>query len=87
MPVGYGEIFNWLVAALGAALLLGTGAALVTYRRTGTLPGGPGDDQAARPGAKATMHRSRVRTAVLKCVVGALLVVLGLARLAGGGVP
>ena len=80
MPVGYGEILNWLVTALGAALLLGTGAALLTYRRTGTFPGTP----PGRP-AQPTPRRASVGTAVAKCVAGAVLVVVGLSRLVAGG--
>ncbi len=62
-----GEIVNWLLLAFGAALFGGTGAALVTYRRSGTFPGQP----------KGT--RPSVASAVVKCVVGALLLLWGLA--------
>jgi hypothetical protein len=61
------EVVNWLMLAVGAALFLGTGAALVTYRRTGAFPGQP-EGKAASVGA-----------AVAKCVVGALLMLWGAA--------
>ncbi|MGH8884550.1 MAG: hypothetical protein ACRDYX_05125 [Egibacteraceae bacterium] len=68
------EIVNWLVLAIGAALLLGTGAALLAYRRTGVFPGQSASD--------ARSARSSVRTAVAKCVVGGLLMLWGLGGLA-----
>lgn len=69
------EIVNWLVFAIGAALLGGTGAALLTYRRTGEFPGG-------QTAGDARTARSSVRIAVAKCVVGGLLMLWGLGGLA-----
>lgn len=65
---GYLRIGALFVAATGAALFLGTGAALLTYRRTGAFPG-PASGGADPPS---------VRTAVGKVVLGAALVALGL---------
>lgn len=65
---GYLQIGALFLAASGAALFLGTGAALLTYRRTGAFPGQPADDPAA----------PSVRTAVVKVVLGAALIALGL---------
>ncbi|MGH8903050.1 MAG: hypothetical protein ACRDYA_15605 [Egibacteraceae bacterium] len=49
------EIVNWLVFAIGAALLGGTGAALLTYRRTGEFPGqGAGGTPPTNQGAGGT---------------------------------
>jgi hypothetical protein len=67
------QIVSAFVAALGAALFLGTGAALFTYRRTGAFPGQPAADEQGRPIVPS------VRTAVTKVALGALLLVLGLA--------
>ncbi len=78
------EIVNWLVFAIGAALLGGTGAALLTYRRTGEFPGqGAGGTPPTNQGAgDARKARSSVRIAVAKCVVGGLLMLWGLGGLA-----
>jgi hypothetical protein len=92
MPTGYVLIFYWTIVALGGALFLGTGAALLQYRRTGTLPGEggaqarPDDAQAASDGSQATSGRGPVGTApskretsrvVLRCALGLVLVVAG----------
>lgn len=66
--LGYLRIAALFVAATGAALFLGTGAALLTYRRTGAFPGQPADDQPP----------PSIRTALVKVVLGAALIVLGL---------
>lgn len=71
MAAGYAEIFWWLVVAMGAALVTGTGAALWHYRRTGEFPGRP-------PVERPTGPPPSPRTAVAKCIIGLLLV--------GGGV-
>jgi hypothetical protein len=65
----YVVVFQWLLVAIGAALLLGTGAALVAYRRTGSFPGQPAG------------RTPSVRTAVAKCVVGAVLILVAGASL------
>lgn len=70
MSTGYAEIFAWLLIALGAAVALGTGAALWQYHRTGVTPG--------RPDADAPVD---TRGAVVKCVLGTLLVAGGVASL------
>jgi hypothetical protein len=68
-------IFQWLFVAIGAALLLGTGSALLHYRRTGTFPGQPATDSRGRPTVASP------RTAIAKCVVAAVLLVWGAAGL------
>jgi hypothetical protein len=68
-------ILQWLLVAIGAALLLGTGTALLHYRRTGTFPGQPAGNDEARSSTASP------RTAIAKCVVGAALVVWGVAGL------
>jgi hypothetical protein len=67
------EIVNWSVLTIGAALFLGTGAALLTYRRTGVLPGQEETD--------SRQTKVSVRTAVVKCVIGGLLMLWGLGGL------
>lgn len=67
----YLVLFSWLFVAIGAALLGGTGFALLQYRRTGRFPGQP---DAGRKGQPTT---ASPRTAVVKCVVGAVLIVWG----------
>jgi hypothetical protein len=74
MTTGYVLIFYWTVVALGAALFLGTGAALVRYRRTGAFPGGATGHQPSR--------RETTRV-VLRCVVGLVLTAGGAAGLLG----
>jgi hypothetical protein len=71
MTTGYVLIFYWTIVAIGGALFLGTGAALVRYRRTGTFPGGSG-------AAHEPTRRETARV-VTRCV-------LGLALAAGGAV-
>lgn len=68
------QIVNWSVLTIGAALFLGTGAALLTFRRTGMFPGQEKID--------SRQTRVSVRTAVAKCVIGGLLMLWGLGRLA-----
>jgi hypothetical protein len=71
MPTGYLALFYWTIVALGAALFLGTGAALVRYRRTGTFPGAEDRDAGYEPTGKET------RRVALRCVVGLLLLAVG----------
>lgn len=74
LPTTYTELFIFLVGAVGAALFMGTGAALLQFRRTGSFPGErpqESDEQVA-----PTAH-SRVRGALMRCLLG--LAVLGLA--------
>jgi hypothetical protein len=73
VPADYLLLFSWLFVGIGAALLGGTGLALVHYRRTGTFPGAAA---AAQPSP---------RTAYVKCAIGALLVVWGAASLIARG--
>lgn len=76
VPTTYTELFIFLLGAVGAALLLGTGAALWRYRRTGTFPG-----QGAA-GAEPAEGRTRVRAAVMRCLGGALVLAWAIALLA-----
>lgn len=67
VPTSYTELVIFLVGAVGAALALGTGAALLRFRRTGAFPGrDPAEGSAAEAPA--------VRGAILRCALG--LVVL-----------
>jgi hypothetical protein len=70
----YLVILSWLFVAIGTALLGGTGLALLHYRRTGSFPGQPNDESSGS-------ERVSPRTAVTKCVVGALLLVWGMLSL------
>jgi hypothetical protein len=73
----YAQILAWLIIAVGAAMSLGTGAALARLRRTGTFP-----DQPVQGGSPP-----RVRSAVIRVIAGIFLVILGLGGLllsAGG---
>lgn len=89
VPTSYAEVALFMMLAVGAALFLGTGAALLRYRRTGLFPGETGDEEAAgsetdrlggdhgdggRPGAS----RAQVRAAFVKCGIGAVLMVWAL---------
>lgn len=64
-------LVSWLLIAVGGALLLGTAAALMRYRRTGLFPGQPATDDTGAP------LRPSVRTAFAKCALGALLLAWG----------
>jgi hypothetical protein len=77
MLADYLLIANWLFIAIGAALLGGTGLALREYRRTGAFPGQPAAD---REGST----RVSPRTAVIKCILGALLILWGALSLLTG---
>lgn len=72
-PTSYTELFIFLVGAVGAALAVGTGAALVRYRRTGRLPGQP---------AERGQDRAAARAAAVRCVLGGLVVAASVAALA-----
>ena len=67
MLTGYVLILYWTIVAIGAALFLGTAAALVRYRRTGTFPGGQAAD-----GGHAPTRRETTRV-VVRCTVGLAL--------------
>lgn len=73
VPTTYTELFIFLIGAVGAALLLGTGAALLRFRRTGAFPG-------EEPGAH--VERAQVRGAAVKCVLGAVIIAGALVTLA-----
>jgi hypothetical protein len=77
MLADYLLILNWLLLAIGVALLGGTGMALLHYRKTGAFPGQP----AATPRGQPV--RVSPRTAVVKCVLGALLIAWGGVSLLG----
>ena len=65
----YVTIFWLMIAACGAAMFFGTAAAIYQHRRTGRAPGG------AAAGASAPDTRS----AVIKCSIGLIIIVVGLA--------
>lgn len=65
-------LVNLLLLAFGGAVSLGTGAALLQYRRTGRFPGQPDDRDVDHGG---------VRAAKAKVVVGVILALWGLAGL------
>ena len=71
--MGFVELGAWLVLAVGAALALGTGAALLAYRRDGVFPGQP-HDPAQDTGPPM---RTRVGYAVAKVVLGVVLALAG----------
>lgn len=73
VPTTYTELFIFLVGAVGAALLLGTGAALLRFRRTGAFPGEEPD---------AHVAPAQVRGAAVKCVLGAIIIAGALMTLA-----
>ena len=72
------QLLIGLVGAVGLALLGGTAAALLTYRRTGVLPGTPPEE---RPAALRRQVRVVQRRAVLGGVIAfgavALMVAVG----------
>lgn len=64
-----GDLFGWLLLAVGGALFAGTGAALLQHYRTGEFP---------RPADAPTPARDAGRApAVVKCVIGFVLLVAG----------
>lgn len=72
-PTTWGEVAAWMTLGSGAALAVGTGAALWRYHRVGAFPGQPA-------GVDATA--SRVTGAWVRCAVGVVLVIAGLVWLA-----
>lgn len=66
------QLLVGLIGAVGLALLIGTLAALVTYRRSGTFPGWPDEPDAPDPA-------TRVRAVIARAVAGALITVLAAA--------
>lgn len=73
-PSGYADIVRLMVLALGAAILLGTGAALLRYRRMGMFPGQSPEDSPDR-------SARGLRGAWVKLAIGAALFVWGLVTL------
>lgn len=63
-------------AAVGAAMALGTVAALVRYRRTGTFPGSEG---------VAEISRRRLVALWLRVAVGVVLTIVGIIALQRAG--
>ena len=72
MPATMASAVSWVLLAVGAALFAGTGAALLTYRRTGRMPGDPGN---------GPVEPVVLRYAAVRCVVGFLAGLLGLVGL------
>lgn len=70
IPTSYADIVALTILAIGAALTLGTGAALWRYRRTGLFPGQSTEDATASSGAD-------VRGAQLRLTLGVLLTAAG----------
>jgi undecaprenyl pyrophosphate phosphatase UppP len=66
-------------AALGAAMAVGTLAAIVRYHRTGVFPGA---DTAQEP---TEVTRSRLLALWVRVAVGVVLTLVGIAALRGGG--
>jgi hypothetical protein len=73
--MGYLELGIIFFGSIGAALLLGTGAAMLRYRRTGAFPGQPAD-------AVEEDTALAVRAAKRRMVFGALLTAAGAMALA-----
>lgn len=65
------------LAAIGAALALGTLAALVRYHRTGSFPGEDGEEQ--------TVSRGHLLGLWARVAVGAVVAVAGVVTLAQRG--
>ncbi len=74
-PQTWADVASWGLLAVGAALALGTGAALLHYRRKGVFPGQPLDDD-GKP-----LTQPSVRTAIAKVALGVALAVWGFAGL------
>lgn len=84
-PTSYTELFIFLVGAVGAALAVGTGAALLRYRRTGRFPGEHAGGEARGDGGAtgpAAPDDAVARAAVAKLVLGMLVVAGSVAALA-----
>lgn len=78
MPTGYLLVFYWTIVALGGALFLGTGAALVRYVRTGSFPGQPADPALDR-------SQKTLRRAVMRCGVGFTVAAAGVTGVVSAG--
>lgn len=77
-PETWSDILSLLVLAFGGAMVLGTGAAMLTHRRTGLAPGQASeeDGEAAAPPSPGS--------AVAKLVIGGVLLAIGAAMTFGG---
>lgn len=71
----YTDVVNWLLVALGAAMGIGTGVALLHHRRTGSFPGQPLDDDGE------PVEPPALTTAWAKVGIGGLLALWGLVGL------
>lgn len=71
------------LGAVGAAMTLGTIAAMVRYRRTGTLPGVEQDEAADAPAPEP--DDAVMRRLVVRIVLGAVVAVVCFAVLAEQG--
>jgi hypothetical protein len=79
-PETWADVANYLLLAVGAAMAVGTGTALLRYRRDGVFPGQQVDDD-GRP-----VHEPSVRSAYVKVGLGTILALYGLAGLTAGAV-
>jgi hypothetical protein len=82
VPTSYTEVALFMLLAVGAALVLGTGGALMRYRRTGLFPGETFDADALDEPPPLPSRDPRVRSALVKLGVGVVMLVWGVGALA-----
>lgn len=74
-PQTWADVINWVLLALGGAMAIGTGVALVRYHRTGLFPGQPIDD------AGEPLEQPSVTSAWVKVVIGSIVALYAVAGL------
>lgn len=77
-PETWADVANYLMLALGAAMAIGTGLALLSYRRNGVFPGQPVDEEGVPVGTPS------IRSAYIKIGLGLVVGLWGLAGLQAG---
>lgn len=79
-PQTWADVANYVLLAVGAAMFLGTGMALLSYRRNGVFPAQELDQDGA------PVREPAVRSAYVKVGIGLVVGLYGLAGLTTGTV-
>ncbi|HUG86374.1 MAG TPA: hypothetical protein VMM13_17540 [Euzebya sp.] len=77
-PSTWADVTNYVLLALGAAMFLGTGLALRSFRRNGVFPGQPVDEDGT------PLTPPSLRAAWVKIALGLIIGLYGLAGLTTG---
>lgn len=80
-PETWSDVLSYGLLAVGAAMALGTGMALLRHHRTGLFPGQPIDDD-GNPVGEVSLRGAWVRV-----VLGTIVALWGLAGVVSGQLP